>query len=269
MKIKNLSAWGVLLAGPLALLAACAKEPMTMSTPSSSATDRQIEASAKGSYNFHAVLEDRVTASASGGNVTLTGTVQDEGDKALAADTVENIPGVVNVNNQIAVTPIYPEHSDAWMAFKIHSVLLVKANVSAINTKVVVTDGNVILTGTADNLAQKELTGVYAKDIVGVKAVENDITVADKPAGETVGENIDDASITTEVRYALLTHDSTSAQDQGFHGQRRGHRQRPGRFRRRKIPRHQARPGCARHQVRDQRHDSKGLSPGKLPSLNR
>jgi len=142
----------------------------------------------------------------------LTGTVQDKDDRALAADTVENLPGVVSVDNQIKVESTYKEHSDAWMAFKIRGRLLVKGNVSATSTKVAVNEGNVVLSGTANNTAQKELTEVYAKDIDGVKTVKNDIVVKDSPAnGETVGEKIDDASITSQVKYALLSHKSTSA----------------------------------------------------------
>ncbi len=197
MKIKNLSVLLALIACPVALFA----------TP---ANDLKIEDAAKASYNFRVVLEDRVTAKAANGVVTLTGTVLDGADKDLAAGTVENLPSVVSVTNQIKVEPSFPEHSDGWMAFKIRGLLLVRANVSAINTKVVVTDGNVILTGTADNLAQKELTEAYAKDIDGVKTVKNDITVTDKPAAAPVGETMDDASITTQVKYALLTHKSTS-----------------------------------------------------------
>ena len=98
------------------------------------------------------------------------------------------------------------------MAFKIRSHLLVKSNVSAATTTVAVQDGVVTLGGTADNLAQKELTGVYAKDIDFVKSVKNEIVIKDNPtAGETVGEKIDDASITSQVKFALLSHQSTSA----------------------------------------------------------
>jgi osmotically-inducible protein OsmY len=197
MKTKNLSALILIIASPLALFA-------------SSSTDRKIEEAAKASYNYRTVLEDHVKVKASDGVVTLTGTVQDRDDRNLAADTVENLPGVVSVNNQIKVEPTYPEHSDAWMAFKIRSRLLVKANVSAASTKVVVTDGNVVLSGTADNVAQKDLTAIYAKDIDGVKTVQNEITVKDMP-GETIGETIDDASITSQVKYALLSHKATSA----------------------------------------------------------
>jgi hyperosmotically inducible protein len=198
MKIQNLSALCVFIAGPVALLA-------------SFATDRKIEDAAKASYNYRTVLEDHINVKAHDGVVTLTGTVQDRDDKNLAADTVSNLPGVVGVTNDIKVEPPFAEHSDAWMALKIRGSLLVKANVSATSTKVAVTDGNVVLSGTADNSAQKELTAAYAKDIDGVKTVKNDIIVSDKAPAQTVGEVIDDASITSQVKFALLSHKSTSA----------------------------------------------------------
>lgn len=199
MKNKNLSALLILAVAPVALFA-------------SSETDRKIEDAAKASYNYRTVLEDHVKVKASDGIVTLTGTVEDKDDKALAADTVENLPGVVAVKNEITVKSSYPEHSDAWIAFKIRSRLLVKSNVSATNTKVAVENGHVTLTGTADNLAQKDLTGVYAKEIEWVKSVKNDIVIKAAPAsGETIGETIDDASITSQVKYALLSHKATSA----------------------------------------------------------
>ena len=199
MKNKYLSTLLVLIASPLALFA-------------SSETDRKIEDAAKASYNYRTVLEDNVKVKANGGIVTLTGTVQDKDDKALAADTVENLPGVKGVNNEIVVKSTYPEHSDAWMAVKIRSRLLVKANVSAATTKVEVKDGVVTLSGTAENLAQKELTAVYAKDIDHVKSVTNEIVVKAATApSPTLSDKIDDASITSQVKFALLSHKSTSA----------------------------------------------------------
>lgn len=195
MKTKILSTLLLIVASPLLLLA-------------SSTTDRKIEDAAKSSYNYRTVLEDKVKVKANDGVVTLTGTVQDKDDRALAADTVENLPGVVSVKNDIKVEPTFPEKSDGWMALKIRSRLLVRGNVSAISTKVEVKEGVVTLSGTADNVAQKELTEIYAKEIDGVKSVRNELTITDKP---TIGEKIDDASITTQVKYALLTHKATSA----------------------------------------------------------
>jgi hyperosmotically inducible protein len=199
MKNKTLLVLFVFIAGPIALFA-------------SSDTDRKIEDAAKASYNYRTVLEDHVSVSVTDGIVTLTGTVEDSDDKDLAVDTVENLPGVLSVDNQIKVEPTYPEHSDAWMAFKIRGTLLVHANVSAIDTKVAVKDGLVTLSGTTQNAAQKDLTEAYAKDIDGVKSVTNDLVVTPPPADQqTVSENIDDASITSQVKYALLSHSSTSA----------------------------------------------------------
>jgi len=202
MKNKSISALFLLLAGPIALLA-------------SSSVDRKIEEAAKSSYNYRTVLEDNVKVKANDGIVTLTGTVQDKDDKALAADTVENLPGVTAVKNEIVVKSEYPEKSDKWIALKIRSRLLTKSNVSLTSTKVNVTDGNVVLTGTADNAAQKDLTEAYAKDIDGVKNVQNEIVIKEKSSDElaadrTMGDKIDDASITSQVKYALLSHKGTS-----------------------------------------------------------
>jgi osmotically-inducible protein OsmY len=67
------------------------------------------------------------------------------------------------------------------------------------------------LDGTASSDAQKELTTEYARDIEGVKDVKNDMKVVAEPAPRTMGEKVDDASITAQVKSALLTHRSTSA----------------------------------------------------------
>jgi hyperosmotically inducible periplasmic protein len=195
MKNKNLSVLLALVTAPVVMFG-------------SSATDRKIEEAAEASYNYRTVLEDHVKVKAQDGIVTLTGTVQDKDDKALAVDTVENLPGVTSVRNEIVVQSTYPEKSDGWMALKIRGRLLVKGNVSAATTKVEVKEGHAILSGTAANVAQKELTGIYAAEIEGVKTVTNDIIVTDKP---TLGEKMDDASITSQVKFALLTHKSTSA----------------------------------------------------------
>jgi len=105
------------------------------------------------------------------------------------------------------------EHSDTWIGMKVKTTLLFHRNVSASGTTVYVKDGIVTLQGEASSLAQKELTTEYAKDIDNVKEVKNEMTIAKTPAvpSETIGEKIDDASITAQVKSSLLTHRSTSA----------------------------------------------------------
>jgi hyperosmotically inducible periplasmic protein len=57
------------------------------------------------------------------------------------------------------------------------------------------------------------LTTEYAQDVDNVKSVDNEMTVAATApkATETIGEKIDDASITAQVKSTLMNHRSTGA----------------------------------------------------------
>jgi osmotically-inducible protein OsmY len=194
-----------------ALLLLAAATPMTLLANS---TDDQIESAAKASYNYQTVLHDKVNVSVDDGVVTLTGTVQDKDLKSLAQDTVEDLPGVMRVQNDIKVEPAPPEHSDAWIALKVRTSLLMHANVSIADTQVEVQAGVVTLTGTVDSVAQKELTDAYVKQIEGVKDVDDQLVVKQPPEAEeprTASAIVDDSSITARVKYELLSHRSTSA----------------------------------------------------------
>lgn len=198
MKTILLTALLGLLAGP-ALLRAGAD------------LDRKIELAARESYNYRTVLEDHVKVKAEDGVVTLSGTVKDADHRELAENTVRDLPGVVRVDNRIKIQATAAEQSDGWIATKVRTKLLVKGNVSATNTGVNVKEGIVTLTGTAESTAQKELTAAYVKEISGVKSVVNNLKVTPPTDQRTFGNKIDDASITAQVKYALLTHKSTSA----------------------------------------------------------
>ncbi len=67
--------------------------------------------------------------------------------------------------------------------------------------------------GEASSLAQKDLTTEYAKDVEGIKSVNNEMTIKETPAKpvETMIDKIDDASITAQIKASLLVHRSTSA----------------------------------------------------------
>ena len=67
--------------------------------------------------------------------------------------------------------------------------------------------------GEAASMAQKELTTEYAQDIDNVKEVRNNMTIAQSAPqpDSTMGDKIDDASITAQVKSSLLSHHSTSA----------------------------------------------------------
>jgi len=187
---------------------------LTLSMPvQASKIDNRIESSAKNSYVFKTYLQaDDIKVQSEDGAVTLTGTVSEESHKSLAQETVANLPGVKSVDNNLEVKGTSPaKMSDAWITSKVKTMFLFHRNVSAI-TEVSTKDGIVTLKGKADNEAQKELTTEYAKDVEGVKGVNNEMTggtIAKKK--RTVGEKIDDSSITAQVKAVLLYHRSTSA----------------------------------------------------------
>jgi hyperosmotically inducible protein len=188
-----------------------------------SKTDDRIESSAKKSYVFKTYLkDDDIKIRSKDGVVSLTGTVSEESKKSLAGETVASLPGVKSVDNKLESDGEVPAaSSDTWLITKVKSTLLFHRNVSAIETEVSSKNGTVTLRGKADNAAQRDLASEYARDVEGVKNVNNEMTVsaaAVQPAGKTMGktmdtaiESIDDASITALVKTTLLYHRSTSA----------------------------------------------------------
>jgi hyperosmotically inducible periplasmic protein len=180
-----------------------------------SETDDRIESSAKKSYVFkHYLTDDAIKTESINGAVTLSGTVAEDSHIGLARDTVEGLPGVKSVDNRLVVKGEAPaEHSDSWVGLKVKTALLFHRNVRATKTDVNVKDGIVSLSGESSSLAQKELTGEYAQDVEGVKGVKNEMTVAAAPTKpeQTDAEEIDDASITAQIKASLHSHRSTSA----------------------------------------------------------
>jgi len=200
---------------PLTLAAVASSLLITSSPLYAADTDDRIESAAAKSYVFKTYLkDDSIKTDAKDGIVTLTGTVTESSHRSLAENTVASLPGVKSVNNELVVKGEQPaEHSDAWITTKVKTALLFHRNVSGTGTTVYTKDGVVTLQGVADSLAQKELTTEYAMDIDNVKSVDNQMTIAKTPAKPkaTMGDKIDDASITASVKSTLLSHRSTSA----------------------------------------------------------
>ena len=175
--------------------------------------DSRIESTAKKTYVFKTVLKsDDVKIKSVEGVVSLTGTVSEESHKSLAQETVASLPGVKSVDNKLEIKGETPtENSDAWITAKVKTIFLFHRNVSAM-TEVSTQGGIVTLRGKATNQAQKDLSTEYAKDVNGVKDVNNEMIVAKiMKQKQTVGQKIDDASITALVKLTLLYHRSTSA----------------------------------------------------------
>jgi osmotically-inducible protein OsmY len=177
--------------------------------------DDRIESSARDSYVFKTYLKgDDIKIESKDGAVTLTGVVSEESRLGLAKETVAGLPGVKSVDNRLEVKGASSTlNSDAWLGQKVKATLLFHRNVNAGKTEVAVKDGIVTLRGDAASQAQKELTTEYAKDVEGVKDVNNEMTVSkisETTMARVIGK-IDDASITAQIKMTLLFRRSTSA----------------------------------------------------------
>ncbi|MGB5216903.1 MAG: BON domain-containing protein [Smithella sp.] len=176
--------------------------------------DEGIESTARNSYVFKTFLQsDDIKIVSRDGNVTLTGIVADNFNKSLAQETLAGIPGVKNVDNKLGIKGESPTaNSDAWLRDKVKATLLFHRSVNGLKIEVNVKDGIVSLRGGAESLSQKELAAEYARDVEGVKSVNNEmILIKTAKETQTVGQKIDDASITAQVKLSLLYHRSTSA----------------------------------------------------------
>jgi hyperosmotically inducible periplasmic protein len=184
---------------------------LIISTPvHASKMDDRIESSARNSHVFKTYLNnDDIKIQSKHGMVLLTGFVSEESRKELAQETIACIPGVKGVDNRLEVKDASSmANSDAWIRDKVKITLFFHRSVSASATEVDVKDGIVTLKGSAADQTQKELTTVYAMDVGGVKDVKNFMTVShDSTTTKTTGENdIDDASITAQVKLGLMYH---------------------------------------------------------------
>ena len=187
-----------------------------------SSMDDRIELSAKQSYVFKTYLQgDDIKIQSKDGAVSLTGTVSENSHKTLAHETAAGLPGVKSVDNRLEVKGAPPTaNSDAWLRDKVKVTLLFHRSVRAGTTEVDVKDGIVTLRGDAAGQAQKDLSTDYARDVEGVKDVNNEMTVTKAPKKtQTAGEKIDDASITAQVKMTLLYHRATS--NIGWQGRQR------------------------------------------------
>jgi len=176
--------------------------------------DRRIESTAKKLYVFKTYLkDDDIKIQSKDGVVTLTGVVSEETSGRLAQETVAGLPGVKSVVNKLEVKDAPPTpNSDAWIREKVKTSIFLNRHMRANKLDIDVKDGIVTLRGNVDTQAQKDLRTEFAKDVDGVKDVNNEMTVTmtwKEP--RTLGEKIDDFSITAQVKMTLLFHRSTSA----------------------------------------------------------
>jgi osmotically-inducible protein OsmY len=178
--------------------------------------DRRIETMFVESAVYRTQLKgDQVQAVAAGGVVTLTGRVSHLSGKALAQELLLALPGVKRVDNQIEVVLEGGEHGDAWVRSKVCSLLKLHRRAAGRDIEVGFRAGVLTLSGTVANEAQIAVASAYAADVYGVERVVHEIRVVPTPADVVpppAGE-VDDPSITAQIRVLLKMHRSTAGLD--------------------------------------------------------
>jgi hyperosmotically inducible protein len=117
------------------------------------------------------------------------------------------LPGAVAA----PATTVGMEIDDTVTTTKVKSALLSEPDVKAFAIKVETRKGRVLLSGFVDNEARAERAISVAREVAGVKAVENGMTVKD--GNVTVGNKVDDGIVTARVKSALLSEPAVRSND--------------------------------------------------------
>lgn len=159
-------------------------------------SDTWITTKVKTTLFFHRNVSGMTEVNTKDGIVTLQGDATSQAQKDLTTELVKDVVGVVEVQNDMKV----PEASmktdeskisetmgdvgeavdDASVTALAKMTLLYHRSTSALDTKVVTTNGQVTLEGKAGNAAEKDLATKYVQEVHGVKSVVNNMTV-EKP----------------------------------------------------------------------------------------
>ena len=110
------------------------------------------------------------------GIVTLKGTVTSLWEKARAEDLVDDVIGVIEVINDLAVVPT-EDYADEMIAKRVVSALEKNVLIEADSVHVKVEKGKVVLRGSVRNGYALERAGDIALIMAGATSVENLITL--------------------------------------------------------------------------------------------
>jgi osmotically-inducible protein OsmY len=148
-------------------------------------SDQWITMKVKTVLTFHKnVSAMATTVNTQNGVVTLSGNVGTEAKKELTGEYAKDVEGVTEVRNDLVVAPgkqpmerMEGKVDDSSITAQVKTSLLFHKSTHALATKVTTRHGVVTLHGEAVNQAEKDRVTRIAKDIKGVKQVNNRMTL--------------------------------------------------------------------------------------------
>jgi osmotically-inducible protein OsmY len=150
-----------------------------------------------------------VTTNAAG-VVTLSGTIEDAGDRQEAVRIARNTEGVTDVQDRLTTErrdTAGVQEPDAWITAKIQAQYFLDAEVKARDIDVDTSNGVVTLRGSVDNEAERRQAVMMARNTEGVRDVNDQLTVTgtarptdSRTEVSRAADAIDDAWITTKIQ---------------------------------------------------------------------
>ena len=132
-----------------------------------------------------------VDVTAANGVVSLTGTAYSLAQRWVVEQAIRRVPGVTAVLNTMLVLP--PKdvfHSDGEIADAVATVLAWTSGIPD-GIEVSVLDGRITLDGTVASQAERIAAADVSRVLVGVKAVDNRLAVADPAVADDVRTSIE------------------------------------------------------------------------------
>lgn len=150
------------------------------------AHDAWIDGKAESTLLFNTHLNAfKIDTDVKDGVITLTGTVENEVDKALAGELMASLDGVSDVENDLKIEGEKPSDTakalqamkDAKVETVVKARLLMESEVGGTDVEVEVTEGVVTLTGKVSSDAERQLAVTIAKNANDVKDVKDELKV--------------------------------------------------------------------------------------------
>jgi len=149
------------------------------------ASDAWLAVKVRTALRYHRSFDpSALQVAAKDGVVALTGEVGSAAEKELAGDIARNVDGVADLDNRLRIATAPPARrtlaekiDDASVTAQVKAVLLAHRGTHMLATRVRTDRGVVILSGRAQNPAEKELVSRLVADVRGVKRIDNQMTL--------------------------------------------------------------------------------------------
>ncbi|MCF7938562.1 MAG: BON domain-containing protein [Spirochaetales bacterium] len=149
---------------------------------------------------------DRISVAVENYKATLSGTVSDYSDVALAEKIADRVAGVSEVINSLTVEPNQEALAGDKLAARVRGLIERDALLSKYDIDVNVLGRSVTLTGNVDSLWIKEYAAEEVGDISGITELKNEIAIVPT-------DKVEDKQIANNLKKAINIQSSTDAEN--------------------------------------------------------